>query len=56
MVKLLLLSLLLATFLIPVAAARVREPRRSFVSLLLLMATFQVCYAIFLAVFYTRFL
>lgn len=54
MIKLLLLSLVFATFLVPVAAARVREPRRAFVTLLLLMTTFEVCYAIFLAIFYLR--
>ena len=55
MVKQLLLSILLATFVLPVLAARVQQPRRALISLLLLMFTVEVCYAVFLAVFYNRY-
>ena len=55
MAKLFLLSILIATFALPVAAARVLEPRRALRSLLLLMFAFEVCYAVFLALFYRRF-
>lgn len=55
MVKLLLLSILVATFVLPMAAAKVRQPRRALLSLLLLMLAVEVCYAVFLAVFYRRY-
>jgi hypothetical protein len=55
MVKQLLLSILIATFVLPVLAARVQQPRRALTSLLVLMLTVEVCYAVFLAVFYTRY-
>ena len=55
MVKLLLLSILIATFVLPVAAARVQQPRRALLSLLLLMFLTEVSYAVFLVVFYRRF-
>jgi len=55
-VKLLLISILIATFVLPVAAARIRQPRRALMSLLLLMFTAEVCYAVFLKVFYGRLL
>ncbi len=55
MVKLLLISILLATFLLPLAAAKVRQPRRALLSLLLLMFTAEVCYAVFLVVLYRRY-
>jgi hypothetical protein len=55
MVKLLLLSILVATFVVPVLAARVHQPRRALTSLLLLMFAVEVCYGVFLAVFYTRY-
>jgi len=54
-VKLLLISILLATFLLPLAAAKVRQPRRALLSLLLLMFTAEVCYAVFLVVLYRRY-
>jgi hypothetical protein len=54
-VKLLLLSILVATFVLPMAAAKVRQPRRALLSLLLLMLAVEVCYAVFLAVFYRRY-
>jgi hypothetical protein len=53
--KLFLLSILIATFILPVAAAKVRQPRRALLSLLLLMFATEVCYAVFLVVFYRRF-
>jgi hypothetical protein len=55
-VKPLLLSILIATFILPVAAARVREPRRALASLLLIMFVIEVCYAVFLVVFYRRYI
>jgi hypothetical protein len=54
-VKLLLFSILIATFFLPVAAAKVRQPRRALLSLLLLMFTAEACYAVFLVVFYRRY-
>ena len=54
-VKQLLLSILIATFALPIAAARVQQPRRALLSLLWLMLAVEVCYAIFLAVFYRRY-
>jgi hypothetical protein len=54
-VKLFLVSILIATFFLPVAAAKVRQPRRALLSLLLLMFTAEVCYAVFLVVFYRRY-
>ena len=56
MVKVLLISILVATFVLPVLAARVRNPRKALVSLLLLMLTVEVCYAVFLAAFYRRYI
>lgn len=56
MVKLLLLSILIATFILPVVAAQVRRPKRALLSLLLLMFTAEVCYAVFLLVFYRRYI
>ena len=55
MVKLLLLSILIATFILPVVAARVQQSRRALLSLLLLMFATEVGYAVFLLVFYRRF-
>jgi len=54
-VKLLLLSILVATFALPVLAARVQQARRALLSLLLLMFVAEVCYAVFLVVFYRRY-
>jgi hypothetical protein len=53
--KFLLLSILLATFLIPAAAARVTQPRRAMVTMLIAMAVFEVGYAVFLLIIYPRF-
>lgn len=55
MVKLLLLSILIATIAFPVLAARVLHGRRALLSLLLLMLVAEVGYAVFLAVFYRRY-
>lgn len=55
MAKLLLISILFATFLLPVAAAKIPQPRRALLSLLVLMFTVQVCYAVFLVFFYRRY-
>lgn len=55
-VKLLLISILIATFILPLAAAKVRQPRRALASLLLLMFAAEVCYAVFLVVFYRRYI
>jgi hypothetical protein len=54
-VKLLLISIMIATFLLPVVAAKVQQPRRALFSLLLLMFTVEACYAVFLAVFYLHY-
>jgi len=54
-VKQLLLSILIATFALPIAAARVQQPRRALLSLLWLMFAVEVCYGIFLAVLYRRY-
>jgi len=53
--KLLLISILIATFILPIVAAKIRRPRRALVSLLVLMFTVQVCYAVFLVFFYRRY-
>lgn len=55
MVKLLLISILFATFLLPVAAAKIPQRRRALTSLLFLMLATEVCYAVFLVVFYRRY-
>jgi len=55
-VKLLLPSILFATFGLPLAAAKVQQPRRALLSLLLLMFTAEICYAVFLLVFYRRYI
>jgi hypothetical protein len=52
----LLLSILIATFILPVAAAKVLEPRRALASLLLTIFAAEVCYAVFLVVFYRRYI
>jgi hypothetical protein len=54
-VKLFLMSILIATFLLPVVAAKVPQPRRALLSLLWLMFTVEACYAVFLVVFYRRY-
>lgn len=55
MLKLLLISVLLATFVLPAYAAKVRDPRRAFRTLLTLMVLAQVGYAFVLYVIYPRF-
>jgi len=52
--KLLLLSILLATFLLPALAAQVKSPRRALESLLAAMLLFEVGYAVFLYAIYPR--
>ena len=54
MLKLLLLCILLATFLLPAHAARIREPRRALVSALVSMAVAELAYAFFLYFIYPR--
>jgi hypothetical protein len=55
-VRLLLLSILLATFLLPAVTARVRNPRRAFASLLACVFAADVAYALFLYFIYPRLL
>ena len=52
--KLLLFSILLATFLLPAHAARLKDPRRALVSVLVSMAVAELGYAFFLYVVYPR--
>ncbi len=54
MLKLLLLSILLATFFLPIHAARIRDPRRALVSVLVSMAVAELGYAFFLYFLYPR--
>lgn len=54
MLRLLLLSVLLATFLIPVVAARARNGRRGLSSLVLFVLAAEVAYAFFLSFVYPR--
>ena len=56
MLKLLLLSVLFATFLLPVAAASSRRPRRALRNLVIAMLLAEVAYAFFLRFLYGRFL
>ena len=56
MLRLLLLSVLLATVLIPVVAGRARNGRRGLSSLVLLMLAAEVAYAFFLSYLYPRLL
>jgi hypothetical protein len=53
--KLLLLSILLATFLVPAYAAKIPDARRAFVTMLTAMVLAEVGYAFFLYVIYPRF-
>jgi hypothetical protein len=53
--KLLLLSILLATFFLPAAAARVKDPRRAMISMLTTMLLAEIGYALMLYVVYPRF-
>jgi hypothetical protein len=55
-VKLILPTILISTFLLPVVAARVQHQRRALLSVLLLMFTVEVCYAVFLLFFYRRYI
>ena len=52
--KFLLLSILLLTFLLPAYAARMRDPRRALISTLVSMAFAELGYAFFLYVLYPR--
>lgn len=54
MLKLLLLSIVLATFVVPALVARERDPRRALRQVLLAMLGVEVCYAVFLYVVYPR--
>jgi hypothetical protein len=54
-VKSLLISIVIATFVLPVMASKIQQPRRALLTLLLLMFTFEVCYALFLAVIFQRY-
>jgi hypothetical protein len=52
MLKLLLLSIILATFILPASVARARNPRRALWSLLAAMLLAELGYAFFLYVVY----
>lgn len=52
--RLLLLSILFATFLLPAVTARVRNPRRAFTLLLAYVLVADVGYAIFLYLVFPR--
>ena len=54
MLKLLLLSIVLSTFILPVYAARGKDPRRALLSLLGTIAVVEVGYALFLLLVYPR--
>ena len=54
--RLLLLSILLATLLLPLAAARIPNPRRAFASLLVYVLAAEVGYAFLLYFIYPRLL
>ena len=54
MLKLLLFAILLATFLLPAHAARMRDPRRALVSVLVSVAVAELGYAFLLYVVYPR--
>ncbi|HTS81510.1 MAG TPA: hypothetical protein VMH40_12995 [Myxococcaceae bacterium] len=54
MQKLLLLSILLATFVLPALAARVRSPRQALGSLLTTMLLAELAYAVLLYSVYPR--
>jgi hypothetical protein len=53
--KLLLMSLLFATFLLPAAAAPARRPLSALRALLISMLIAELAYALFLRFFYNRF-
>jgi cyanate permease len=52
--KLLLISILLLTFLLPAFAARMKDPRRALISALVSMAFAELGYAFFLYVLFPR--
>jgi hypothetical protein len=52
--KFLLLSIVLATFIVPAYAARGKDPRRALLTALGTMALVEIAYAIFLLVIYPR--
>jgi hypothetical protein len=54
--KLLLFSVIFLTYLLPIAAAKVTRPRKSFSTLLALVVLGQVWYAFFLLFLYPRLL
>jgi hypothetical protein len=54
--KLLLLSIVLSTFILPALVARGRDARRALRSVLLAMFAAEVCYALFLLFVYPRLL
>lgn len=54
MLKLLLFSIILATFVVPAYAARGKDPRRALLSALGTMLLVEIGYAIFLLVIYPR--
>jgi hypothetical protein len=54
LLKLLLFSIILATFLVPAYAARGKDPRRGLLSVLGTMLLVEIGYAIFLLVIYPR--
>ena len=56
MLKLLLFSVILLTFLVPIAAAKVTRPKKSLSTLLVLVVLAQVWYAFFLFALYPRLL
>lgn len=56
MLKFLLLSIVLLTIVLPVYAARGKDPRRALLSALAAMALVEVGYAFFLLVIYPRLL
>ena len=56
MLKLLVLSILVLTFVLPAIAAKIGNPRRALFSMLVWMALVEVGYAFFLHFIYFRFL
>ena len=54
MLKLLLLSIVLATFVVPAYAARGKDPRRALLSALGMMLLVEIAYAFFLLFIYPR--
>ena len=54
MLKLCLLSIVLATLVVPVLTARARSPVRAFQAMVVLMVGAELLYALFLYVLYVR--